>query len=264
MSVFEAILLGIVQGFAEFLPISSSGHLVLLQKIFNIREGALTFDIALHLATLVAVVFIYRGKIVEIIKRPFSKLPLYIVLGTIPIGILGLLFKDLVESLFETGATLGAGFIFTGIILILAENAGKKERSLDQMKVKDPLLIGTAQAVAMLPAVSRSGMTISTSLALGIDRKTAADFSFLLSIPAILAAVVMDVYDIIQTGENTLASIGAGPLVLGMIFAAVSGFFAVKVMIKMIQNRKLKVFSWYLWVLGALILLDQLVLHIVF
>ncbi|NLN65430.1 MAG: undecaprenyl-diphosphate phosphatase, partial [Clostridiaceae bacterium] len=94
--------------------------------------------------------------------------------------------------------------------------------------------------------------------------KTAADFSFLLSIPAILAAVVMDVYDIIQTGENTLASIGAGPLVLGMIFAAVSGFFAVKVMIKMIQNRKLKVFSWYLWVLGALILLDQLVLHIVF
>jgi undecaprenyl-diphosphatase len=132
------------------------------------------------------------------------------------------------------------------------------------MKVKDPLLIGTAQAVAMLPAVSRSGMTISTSLALGIDRKTAADFSFLLSIPAILAAVVMDVYDIIQTGENTLASIGAGPLVLGMIFAAVSGFFAVKVMIKMIQNRKLKVFSWYLWVLGALILLDQLVLHIVF
>ena len=94
----------------------------------------------------------------------------------------------------------------------------------------------------MLPAVSRSGMTISTSLALGIDRKTAADFSFLLSIPAILAAVVMDVYDIIQTGENTLASIGAGPLVLGMIFAAVSGFFAVKVMIKMIQNRKLRFF----------------------
>jgi len=262
MSIFEAIILGIVQGFSEFLPISSSGHLVLLQKIFGIEEGALTFNIALHLATLVAVLVVYWKKLLEIIKKPFAKLPVYLVLGTIPIGILGLLFNDMIERFFETGVTLGFGFLFTGIILMLAENAGKKERSMEEMKVSDPLLIGTAQAVAMLPAVSRSGMTISSALALGIERKTAADFSFLLSIPAILAAVVLDGYKMIKSGENTLTSIGIGPTLIGMVFAAVAGFFAVKVMIRLIQNRRLKYFSWYLWVLGALVLLDQFVLHI--
>lgn len=264
MSVIEAIILGIVQGFAEFLPVSSSGHLVLLQNIFGIEEGALTFDIALHLATLAAVIVIYRKRLIEILRHPLSKLPVYIVLGTIPIGILGLLFNDLIERFFETGATLGVGFIFTGIILMLAENIGKKERTLEQMKVRDPLLIGTAQAVAMLPAVSRSGMTVSSALALGIERKTAADFSFLLSIPAILAAVVLDTYKMLKTGENALASIGAAPLAAGMMAAAVCGFFAIKAMLKLIQNRKLKYFSWYLWGIGALVLLDQLVFHIFF
>lgn len=262
MSVFKAIILGIVQGLTEFLPVSSSGHLVLLQKIFNIEEGALTFDIALHLATLVAVLVVYRKKIFEMIKNPFSKLPLYIVLGTIPIVVFGLLLKDLIESFFETGATLGTGFIFTGLILMYAENAGEKKRTVDEMNVKDPLLIGTSQAVAMLPAVSRSGMTISAALALGIERKTAADFSFLLSIPAILGAVVVDVYEAVKTGGTGLAEIGAAPLAAGMIFAAVSGFIAVKSMLNLIQRKKLKYFSYYLWIIGAFVLADQLFLHI--
>lgn len=264
MSFIEAIFLGIVQGFSEFLPISSSGHLVLFQKIFGIEEGALSFDIALHLATLVAVMAVYWKKIIEMIRRPFSKLPVYIVLGTIPIGILGLLFNDMIESYFESGATLGVGFIFTGIILMYVDTIGKKTRSFSELTVKDPLIIGTAQAVAMLPAVSRSGMTISSALALGIERKTAADFSFLLSIPAILAAVVMDLYKMLKSGENALASIGSGPVVIGMLFAAISGFIAVKVMLRLINNKKLRYFSYYLWVIGGLVLLDQLVLHLFF
>ena len=264
MSIFEAILLGILQVFAEFLPISSSGHLVLFQKIFSIEEGALTFDIALHLATLVAVLAVYWKKVVEIIKKPFSKLPMYIVLGTIPICIFGILLKYCIDCFFETGATLGVGFIFTGLILMYAETAGKKARTFEQMNVKDPLVIGTAQAVAMLPAVSRSGMTISAALALGIDRATAADFSFLLSIPAILASAAVSVYEMMKTGENTLANIGTAPLVFGMLIAAICGFIAVKAMIKMIQNRKLRYFFYYLWILGAFVLLDQLVLHIFF
>lgn len=261
MSFLEAIFLGIVQGFSEFLPISSSGHLVLFQKILGIKEGALSFDIALHFATLVAVVVVYLRKILEIIRRPFSKLPLYIVLGTIPIGVLGLLFNDLIESFFESGATLGIGFIFTGIVLMYADTIGKKTRSFSELKVKDPLVIGTAQAVAMLPAVSRSGMTISSALALGIERKTAADFSFLLSIPAILAAVVLDLYKMIQSGENALAAVGLGPVAIGMLFAAISGFVAVKAMLRLINNKKLCYFSYYLWALGGLVLLDQFVLH---
>jgi undecaprenyl-diphosphatase len=262
MSIIEAMLLGIVQGITEFLPVSSSGHLVLLQNIFGIKEGALSFDIALHLATLIAVITVYRKRIAEIIRHPFSKMPVYIVLATIPIGIVGLLFGDLIERFFETGATLGMGFIFTGLVLMYAENAGKKERKVDQMNIKDPFIIGTAQAVAILPAVSRSGMTISSALALGIERKTAADFSFLLSIPAILAAIAKDLYKIFKTGENALASIGIGPLAVGMVFAAVSGFYAVKSMLKLVQNRRLRFFSWYLWGLGGLVLLDQLFFHV--
>lgn len=264
MSVLEAILLGIIQGLTEFLPVSSSGHLVLFQKIFNTGEASLLFDIALHIATLAAVMVVYRKKIMEMLRRPFSKLPLYIVLGTVPIGIVGLFFKDWIDSFFETGATLGAGFVFTGLVLMYADTVGKKQRGLEQMNVKDPLLIGTAQAVAILPAVSRSGMTVSSAIMLGIDRKTAADFSFLLSIPAILASAVMGIYDMVSTGENTLAVIGAGPLVAGMVFAALSGFFAVKFMINIIQKKKLRYFSYYLWAIGALVLLDQLVLNIVF
>ena len=132
------------------------------------------------------------------------------------------------------------------------------------MNIKDPLLIGTSQAVAMLPAVSRSGMTISTALALGIERKTAADFSFLLSIPAILGAVVVDVYKMLKTGTSQIASIGPLPFALGMIFAAVTGFIAVKFMISLVQKQKLKYFSWYLWIIGALVLLDQLFFHVFF
>jgi len=264
MSVIRAIILGIVQGLTEFLPVSSSGHLVLLQKIFNIEEGALTFDIALHLATLIAVLLVYRKKILGMLKNPFSKLPLYIVIGTIPVAVFGLLLNDLIESFFETGATLGAGFIFTGLVLMYADSTGEKIKKLEQMNIKDPLLIGTSQAVAMLPAVSRSGMTISTALALGIERKTAADFSFLLSIPAILGAVVVDVYKMLKTGTSQIASIGPLPFALGMIFAAVTGFIAVKFMISLVQKQKLKYFSWYLWIIGALVLLDQLFFHVFF
>ena len=128
MSWIEAIILGIVQGFTEFLPVSSSGHLVLLQKIFNVEEGALSFSIALHFATLIAVVVVYREKILSMLRKPFSKLPVYIIIGTVPIAIAGLLFHDLIESFFETGATLGVGFIFTGLVLMYAESTGEKER----------------------------------------------------------------------------------------------------------------------------------------
>lgn len=264
MSILEAIILGIVQGFTEFLPVSSSGHLVLLQKIFRIEEGALTFDIALHLATLIAVLVVYRKKIFEMIKNPFSKLPMYIIIGTIPVAVFGILLNDLIESFFETGATLGTGFIFTGLVLMYADNAREKKRTIEHMNVKDPLIIGTSQAVAMLPAVSRSGMTISAALALGIERKTAADFSFLLSIPAILGAVVVDLYKVVKTGAGELAAIGAAPFVFGMLFAGVAGFIAVKSMINLIQRQKLKYFSYYLWIIGVFVLIDQLVLHVFF
>ena len=264
MSIIEAIILGIVQGFTEFLPVSSSGHLVLLQRIFNVEEGALSFSIALHFATLIAVVVVYRNKIFSMLRNPFSKLPVYIVIGTIPKAIIGLLFHDLIESLFETGASLGVGFIFTGLILMYAESAGRKNREIEDMKVKDPLIIGTAQAIAMLPAVSRAGMTISGALMLGIERKTAADYAFLLSIPAILAAVAKDLYKVIKTGESSLTAVGTLPVALGMLFAAISGFIAVKGMINLIQKGRLRYFSYYLWGLGALVLLDQLVLHVFF
>ncbi len=257
MNFFEALFLGIVQGLSEFLPISSSGHLVLFQKLLGISKVGLTFEIAVHLATLLSVIIVFRRDIVELLKRPFNKLTLMIVIATIPTGAIGLLFDDIFDRLFQTGATLGLEFILTGVILLFAESCRNKRKKLDDMNVVDAAVIGTAQGLAILPAVSRSGLTIAAALVRGLDRKFAAKFSFLISIPAILGAALKDVLDIVDSGGF---STGIDPLVLagGMLAAAISGYFAVKFMVRILTQRNLKIFAYYVFVIGGLVLLDQL------
>ena len=261
MTIFQSIILGLLQGIAEFLPISSSGHLVLFQQIFGLNEGVLSFDIALHFATLVSVCIVYRNRIVEMIKKPFSKLPMYIVLGTVPIIILGLLFNDTIEAFFENGVTLGFGFIFTGIMLTYADNAKSQNKKIEAMKPFDAIFIGLMQAVAMLPAVSRSGMTISGGLMRGLNKKFAADFAFLLSIPGILGAAVLDLYKMLKSAES-FATVGTLPLIIGMLMSGISGYIAIRVMIRIVEKKKLKYFAWYVFALGVLVLLDQFVFNI--
>lgn len=255
MSSIQAIILGIIQGLSEFLPISSSGHLVLFQKLFGISQGSLTFEVVVHFGTLIAVFIYFWSDIVELIKHPFSKLPVYIVLGSIPTAIIGLGLGDFFETLFASGQSLGVEFLITGGIIWLAESMRSGSKRLGELTVPDAMFIGTMQGIAILPAISRSGLTIAGSLFRGLDRKFAARFSFLLSIPAILGATLLEGKDLIEAGISNEAIL---PLFLGALAAGISGYFAIKIMFKLLAEKSLKVFSYYVFALGILILIDQL------
>lgn len=258
LTILQGLFLGIVQGLTEFLPISSSGHLVLFQKLFGISEGNLTFEIAVHLATLIAVFIVFWKDIWEMIKKPFGKFPMLIIVATIPTAIMGVALKDLFEKIFQSGATLGIEFIFTGLILWYAESVNKKStnkgKGLEDTNFKDAIIVGIAQGIAILPAVSRSGLTIAGSLFRGLNREFAAKFSFLVSIPAILGAAVIDVKDIAAAG----AGMEFMPIIIGMVAAGVSGYFAIRFMLKILSKGSLKIFSYYVFILGGLIIIEQI------
>ncbi|MFZ5988125.1 MAG: undecaprenyl-diphosphate phosphatase [Bacillota bacterium] len=261
MNIIQAIILGIVQGLTEFLPISSSGHLTLFQKLFGLEEGAVTFGVAVHFATLVAVVAVLWKDVLEMIKKPFGKLSLLVVVGTIPTLVIALIFKDTFEYLAETGASLGIEFIFTGIILWYAEslnNNKKKDKTLNDTNYKDAVVVGIAQGFAILPAISRSGTTLAGALFRGLNREFALRFSFLMSIPAILAGTLVEGVDLVR---GTNAGVDLITLLAGMLAAGVSGYLAIRFMLKVFTKASLKMFSYYVFVIGALVLVDQLFTH---
>lgn len=253
--LIKTVILGMIQGFTEFLPISSSGHLLVARKLFGLSEAGLLLDTMLHVGTLLAVIMVFWRDILEMIKKPFSHLTLLIIVGTIPTGIIGLLFKDFFEELARTGVTVGWEFIATGLILWYSDeikNRGFKQT--DDITFSDSFIVGALQGAAILPAISRSGLTIAGCMFQRIDRKAAARFSFLLSIPAIMGAAVVQVPDLLEGG---LGDIGYLPLVLGTLAAAVSGYIAVKWMLEIIQRGSLKGFAVYVWALGGVVLLLQ-------
>lgn len=259
MSIFQGFILGLVQGLTEFLPISSSGHLVLFQKLFGLSQGVLTFDMAVHFATLFSVVWIFRKDVIGMIRRPFSRLTLLVIVGTIPAGLVGVLFKSTIEKIFESGVTLGIEFIFTGVVLWLAENIRSKNKMVENTTYFDAAVVGTAQAIAILPAVSRSGLTLAGALMRGMNREFALKFSFLLSIIPIFGGAVLDLKDVIKPEPGAAVAVEIWPLLVGMLVAAVSGYLAIKFMLKVFSKASLKVFSYYVFVLGALILIEQIV-----
>ncbi|MEG6520523.1 undecaprenyl-diphosphate phosphatase [Desulfotomaculum sp. 1211_IL3151] len=255
--VLKALILGTVQGLTEFLPVSSTGHLLLGRKLLGLSEAGLFLDTMLHLGTLLAVVAIFWDDILYMIKRPFSKLSLLIIAGTIPTAIIGLRFEDFFEEISKTGVTVGWEFLITGAILWAADNMkskGSNKKNIDQISFKDALVVGTLQGAAILPAISRSGLTIAGALFRGIDRQAAARFSFLLSLPAILGAVVLQGA---KLAGGQAESIGLVPLLVGTIAAALSGYVAVKWMLAILQRGSLKAFSIYVWILGIGILIAQ-------
>ena len=277
MNILTAILLGAIQGITEFLPVSSSGHLVLFQQIFHLKEAPLLFDTILHLGTLEAVCVVLWKDIWAILKKPFQRLTGLVIVATIPTVILALLFKKLIERAFETGTFLGFGFLFTALVLLIAEKLARSKsaapaKGIAEMRWTDAILVGTLQGVAILPAVSRSGMTISGALSRGLDRDFAARFSFLMSIPAILGAAVLQAKDLFGhpalsgTGGaisgGSLSVIGVGALAAGTLTAAVVGIAAVRLMLKIIRNNSLRGFALYTAILGALILTNQFVFHL--
>lgn len=264
MTVLQGFILGLIQGLTEFLPVSSSGHLVLFQKFFGLTEGTFTFDIAVHLATLVGVVIVLKKEVMEVLRKPFGKLSMLVIAGTIPTIIIAAAFGAVFKKLFESGATLGLEFMFTGLVLWFAESIRSKNKVLEHTTFTDAAVMGVAQGLAILPAVSRSGLTLAGALMRGLNREFALKLSFLMSIPAILLGAAKDGYDLIKAGSAAAVNIEVFPLIVGVIVAGISGYFAVKFMLRIFSRTSLKMFSYYVFFLGLLILADQLIFNQIF
>lgn len=271
MTYLQAVILGFVQGLTEFLPVSSSGHLALLQHFFGINaDNVLLFTVLLHVGTLISVFFMYWHDIIDLIKelflaiadlvtgkglrleeRPTRKLGLLMVIATIPTAIIGFAFNDFFEGLYSNILFIGIGFIITGTMLFLSERFGSNSRDLDKMNFRNAIFIGVLQGIAIYPGISRSGSTIVGGLTTGLKRELAVRFAFLISIPAIMGSAVLEGKDALEAGIDTSV---LGPVLVGMAVAAVSGVIAIKAMIKVVSDRKLKFFSFYVWALGAAVI----------
>lgn len=260
MTIWQAILLGIIQGLTEFLPVSSSGHLVLFEKILGIETPTLTFNIAVHFATLVAVCVVFWKDIIELVKKPVQKLTLWLIIATIPAALAGVLFNDFFEGLNDSGATLGIGFLITAVLLIVSSVLKPGTVEKENMKWYDALIIGVIQMVAIVPGISRSGSTLTGGLFRKLKKEDAVKFSFLLSIPVILGGFILELYGAVKVG---LGNIEVLPILVGMIFAGVSGFFAIKLFVKTVLKGKILYFAYYVAALGLFCILDQFIFHIV-
>jgi len=273
MSIIQAIVLGIIQGITEFLPVSSSGHLIFLPKLFGWADQGVTFDVIVHLGTLVAVVWYFRKKLWNIFlavthlnkkektQNPkfeiqnYRKLGWLILLGTIPAGLVAVLFGDIVEEKLRTPFVIGVSFIVWGIILGLADNIGRlkdwKIKHIEEIHWRNVLFIGCAQAVALIPGTSRSGITMTAGLFSKLTKESAAEFSFLLSVPIIALAGLSGIRDMLgQTAEH----IGLFPMFCGFIASMISGLFAIGILMKIIKRWNFTPFVLYRIIVGLLIL----------
>lgn len=254
LSKFEAFILGLIQGLTEFLPISSTGHLYLGRHLFGLDEAGLYLDTMLHVGTLLAVIVVYKQELYQMIRNPFSKLSLIVLVGTIPAVAAGFLFKDLFDSISKTGITIGWEFLFTGWILWMADGIKHGGKKMEQIGYGDAFFIGTFQAAAIFPAVSRSGLTIAAGLFRKLDRETAAYFSFLLSIPAIAGGVLLQFYDM---ATSNVDPISFGSLFIATLASALFGYMAIVGMVQFLKQKSLKIFAIYVWVLGVTVLAFQ-------
>lgn len=259
MDGLQAAILGVIQGLTEFLPISSTGHLYLGRHLFGLDEAGLFLDTMLHLGTLMAVIAVYWDTLVGLARKPFSRLTGLLVVGTIPTVAIGLLFEDFFEEIAKTGVTIGWEFLVTGVILWLADRIKERGRkTLEEISYADAFIIGLFQGAAILPAISRSGMTIAAALFRRIDKATAAYFSFLLSIPAIAGAVL---YQGVKLVGGQVEHIPLSSLLVGTAMSAVFGYLAVKWMIAVLQRGSLRGFALYVWALGLIVLIAQFTGH---
>ncbi len=265
MSILQAVILGIVQGIAEFLPISSSGHLIVFQTLLGLEEPSFFYDVLLHVATLVPIFIIYWDDIFALIKNPFQKTTYLLVVATIPTILFVLLFGDLTDKLFATGAFLPFTFIITGVLLIYADKKSEQIGVYSNKDVgyKEATVIGCMQCLGTMPGVSRSGSTLTGALASGVSREKAAKFSFLMAIPAILGALVLQLKDLI-TGDVVIANESYLPMLIGCVAAAISGYLAINFLLALIKKAKLKYFSYYVFALALVILYCQVFLDVTF
>jgi undecaprenyl-diphosphatase len=273
VNLFQAILLGIVQGATEFIPISSSAHLIIIPWLFQWDDPGLAFDVALHLGTLLALLTFFaddwwrllRAGIAGLIERKIGndverRLAWYLIIGTLPGALAGALFESKIEELFHapnaphtSSAMIAMGIIIAllGAALFIAERFARHTRALKHLTLKDAILIGCAQALALFPGVSRSGATITAGLALGLERAAAARFSFLLSAPIIAGAGAKNAYDLARAGITSSEALFFG---VGVLSAAISGYLCIKFLLRFLQRHSTDVFVYYRWLLAAFVI----------
>jgi undecaprenyl-diphosphatase len=271
MTVWESAILGLAQGLSEFLPISSSGHLALLEYFFGIDEDRVLFFAALlHLGTLFSIFFVYyrdigallrelcavfadlcRGRGPRVNANETRRLGFMILIATLPTAIVGLLLRDAFSALYGSLVAIGAGLLITGSMMFVSERMAKGDLDTTGMGFRHAFLVGVMQSIALCPGISRSGATITGGLASGMKRELAVRFAFLISIPSVLGAVVLEAPDALGAGMEgaTLSSLGVGVLV-----SMLSGFFAIKAMIRVVSTGRLRYFSFYTWALGAAVI----------
>lgn len=257
MKILQAIILGIIQGLTEFLPISSSGHLMLFENIFGLENNSLFFNVLLHFASLLAVVIVFWKEIVEIIKKPFGEKMRVIIYATIPTVIIALIIKKFIENYVLHGF-LGYGFLISAVIIFMTSILKKKKESkYNMVNNKQGFIIGVAQGIAVLPGISRSGSTICAALLQGVEREESAKFSFILSIPVIIGAMLLETIDGFKTGFEDINAIGC---ILGFVASFIVAVFTIKIMMKIVKKGNWVWFSLYLFVLSVFVLLNQYVL----
>ena len=263
--MLESVILGLIQGITEFLPISSSGHLILIPKIFGWQDQGLAFDVVVHLGSLVAVVFVFRKKLAEILRGIFgqgrgaeknSQLGVLIILSIIPAGIIGYLFGDYIENNLRSKFVVAASLIFWGIFLWLANRYSRKAhyktQNVNSVGVWQTIVVSISQAIALIPGTSRSGITMSAGLFTKMSRHTAVEFSFLMSIPIIAIAGAWELLNLFKVG---FGAIDLGNLIMGFVAAAVSGFMAIKLLLAFVKHWGFGLFAVYRIALGAAVLI---------
>lgn len=275
LDIISAIILGAVQGLSEFLPISSSGHLALIPHLLGVETG-LAFDTVLHIGTLIAIFSFFWKDILNLIKGfllslidltegidvfkrelksvPEKRFAWMIIVGSIPTAIIGLLIKDAVETVFRGTVFIGFFLIITGLILYYSERHSSGNITARNMTFTQSLIIGICQGLAVLPGISRSGSTIASGLCLGLEREYAARYSFLLSIPAVVGA------GLIQAKDIATIDVSFTVILAGFVSSVVFGYLAIKLLMKMIKGWSLDVFAYYCWIVGALTLILSIIL----
>ena len=268
MTFLQAVILGLLQGLTEFLPISSSGHLVLVPWLLGWQASSLTFDTTVHLGTLLAVTLYFRADLGLIsagmlrtlrdgsLQDINGRLGWLVILGAIPAALLGLLLEDIFARIFSAPALVAGLLLLTGLILFLSERIAQRLRALESLTWRDSWWIGLAQAAAIAPGISRSGATIATGLALGIQREAAARFSFLIALPVILGAWLVKLQGTVKVGIDQAEMT---TLAIGFAVAALSGYACIHFLLSYLRRRSLTLFAIYCWVFGLVCLIIALV-----
>ena len=259
LSLIETLILAIIQGVTEWLPISSSGHLVVVQEYLLQEQPPLIFDVALHIGTLCVVLVVFWKEVVGILKALVrldfetdeGRLALFVAVGSVPTALVGYFFHDIFESFFSNVLIVGGALVLNGVFLFFSERRGDGKR----LGYLDSFLIGIAQSVAIVPGVSRSGLTIATGLLRGVEKKTAFTYSFLLSVPAVIGAAALESVRLCASDELVLGGVDMTTILFDVVVSMIIGYASLKLLWKIVRREKFHLFAYYCWLAGTVIIL---------